>query len=178
MDGRSIRWALHLAPGARLLVLSEDAATPAALAAWLNARGWGPSRIAVLSRMGGPGESRLDGVAESWRAAAGDDLNTIAVECVAGPRARALSTAPGLPDDAFAHDARSPSARSARPRSPRTARCRVSALGRGRGERVGRDRVVCARRAAARAGCGRARRGDAPIWLRATPRRSACRSSR
>jgi len=97
--------AIHLAPGARWLVLSEDGTTPAALAAWLAARGWGPSRLRVLARMGGPNERRIEGVAESWEGArAIDDLNTIAVECRPGAQARALPATPGLPDDAFVHD--------------------------------------------------------------------------
>ncbi len=96
--------ALHLAPGARLLVLSADGATPGAVAAWLTARGWGPSAIAVLERMAGPRERRVDGVAETWAAPHADDLNTLAIECRPGPRARILPRTAGLPDDAFAHD--------------------------------------------------------------------------
>lgn len=96
----------HLQPGARLIVLSEDAATPAAVAARLTERGFGPSAMTVLERMGGPAERRLDGRADAWSHAPGEDFNTIAVTVVAGPDARPLSTLAGLPDDAFGHDGR------------------------------------------------------------------------
>src|SRR5260370_39104788 len=43
----------HLHPGARLFVLSSDGGTPAAIAALLAARGFGPSRMIVLEHLGG-----------------------------------------------------------------------------------------------------------------------------
>lgn len=105
LHGRPLeRLALHLAPGARLLILSEDGTTPATVAAYLSARGWGESRLAVLEHMGGARERRVDGTAASWRHERCADLNTLAVECVAGPGTRLLSRAAGLPDDAFRHD--------------------------------------------------------------------------
>ncbi|MCC7016195.1 MAG: precorrin-6y C5,15-methyltransferase (decarboxylating) subunit CbiE [Rhodospirillales bacterium] len=94
----------HLAPGRRLLVLAEDGETPAKLAAHLVARGYGRSPIFALERLGGADERVIEGTADSWAHPRGDDLVTLAVECVAGPRARVLSRAPGLPDEAFAHD--------------------------------------------------------------------------
>lgn len=92
-----------IAPGARLLILTTGADTPARIAAILAERGFGPSRMTVLSAMGGPHETRFDGVAESWTATV-PDFNTLAVECIAGPDARILPRTPGLPDEAFAHD--------------------------------------------------------------------------
>jgi len=94
----------HLQPGARLILLSEDATTPAAVAARLTECGFGPSAVTVLERMAGPAERRLDGRADAWSHAPGEDLNTIAVTVAAGPDARPLTTLPGLPDEAFAHD--------------------------------------------------------------------------
>ena len=44
----------HLQPGARLLILSENGATPAQVAAHLAHHGFGESDIHVLERMGGP----------------------------------------------------------------------------------------------------------------------------
>lgn len=96
--------ALHLHPGARLLVLSADGTTPAAVAAELRTRGFGPSSMTVLESLGGAAERATDATADTWTAARTADLNVIAVACVAGGRARPLSRAPGLPDDAFAHD--------------------------------------------------------------------------
>ncbi|HLB80927.1 MAG TPA: precorrin-6Y C5,15-methyltransferase (decarboxylating) subunit CbiT, partial [Dongiaceae bacterium] len=66
--------------------------------------GYGPSRVVVLERLGGPREGLRDGTAASWGGARGDDLNTVAVECRAGPGAVVRSLAPGLPDEAFVHD--------------------------------------------------------------------------
>jgi precorrin-6Y C5,15-methyltransferase (decarboxylating) len=91
-------------PGARLLILSEDGGTPAAVAARLKARGFGPSRMAVFEHMGGPGESRREAMAEDWEPAGSADLNTIAVDCRSGPQARVLPRLAGLPDDAYRHD--------------------------------------------------------------------------
>ena len=105
LHGRPLeRLALHLAPEKRLLILSEDGATPAKVAAYLTARGWGESRLSVLEHMGGERESRQDGTAAGWRQERCADLNTLAVECIAGPDVRVLSRAAGLPDEAFRHD--------------------------------------------------------------------------
>ncbi|MBK3737415.1 precorrin-6y C5,15-methyltransferase (decarboxylating) subunit CbiE [Azospirillum brasilense] len=94
----------HLQPGARLLVLCWDGTTPARLAALLTARGFGPSRLTALESMGGPCERRIVATAEEWSSERVADLNTLAVECVAAPGARALPRTPGLPDDWFEHD--------------------------------------------------------------------------
>ena len=105
VHGRSIDLlAPHLAPGQHLLVLSEDGDTPAQVAHWLDARGWGPSRLTVLARMGGANEAITSGIAAGWATPRGDDLNTLAISCAAGPDARSLATVPGLPDESFAHD--------------------------------------------------------------------------
>jgi precorrin-6B C5,15-methyltransferase / cobalt-precorrin-6B C5,C15-methyltransferase len=95
---------LHLAPGRRVLALSEDAATPAKVAALLTGLGWGPSRLTVLSRLGGMQEAVVSAAAQCWDERLVADLNTIALECWPGPGARALSRLAGLPDDAYRHD--------------------------------------------------------------------------
>lgn len=94
----------ELAPGVRLLVLSADGQTPAALAALLLAAGFGASPLTVFEQLGGPDERRLDGTAAHWPHPPAAPLNLIAVECRAGPHARPLSRRASLPDDAFAHD--------------------------------------------------------------------------
>ena len=91
-------------PGARLVVLSADADTPAAVAARLAALGYGPSAITVLERMGGPAERRLDGTAASWGTPAVDPFNTLAITCRAEPGVLRRPRLAGLPDDAFDHD--------------------------------------------------------------------------
>lgn len=94
----------HLAPGARLVALASDGTTPAAVAKLLVAAGYGESAITVFEHMGGPAERRVDGVASSWAEARSADLNTIAIRCVVGPRAKRYRGAPGLPDRAFETD--------------------------------------------------------------------------
>ncbi|MBC2680416.1 precorrin-6y C5,15-methyltransferase (decarboxylating) subunit CbiE [Pseudomonas baltica] len=95
--------AAHLYSGQRLLVLSNDGASPQAVARSLRERGFGASRMTVLEHLGGPGERRIDGTAN-------DDfseiaaLNLIALECQASPDAPRLSPLAGLPDTAFRHD--------------------------------------------------------------------------
>ncbi len=94
----------HVAPGARLLILSEDGATPQQVASALVARGYPGSAMTVFEHMGGPKERRIDGTAATWPHQRMADLNTIAVACVAGPDAVILPRAPGLPDELFQHD--------------------------------------------------------------------------
>lgn len=94
----------HLRPGARLLILSRDGKTPAEVAARLSERCFGRSPVTVFERMGGAHERRREDIAESWNIQCCDDLNTIAVECIANDGAQLLPRVPGLPDDAFIHD--------------------------------------------------------------------------
>ena len=93
-----------LAPGRRLLVLAQDADTPAALAGVLTAAGYGAARVSVLGSLGGPGESRVDGTATGWHAPPGDPLAVVAVTCPETPDDPLRGRAPGLPDDAYDHD--------------------------------------------------------------------------
>lgn len=94
-----------VAPGARLLLLSNDGTTPAEVARALTALGYGPSRLVALEHMGGAKERQVEATAEGWAAERVADLNTLAVECVAaGPEAFVRPRVPGLPDEAFIHD--------------------------------------------------------------------------
>ena len=94
----------HVQPGARLLILSHDGSTPAKVAARLTELGYGPSQITVLQNMGAENEARCEGSAGAWPEIDIADLNTVAVDCIAGPNAQIYSHAPGLPDEAFLHD--------------------------------------------------------------------------
>ena len=96
--------ALHLQPGARLVLLSADAETPGKVATYLTERGWGPSQLTVLEHMGGSAERRMDGTARDWTHTPGADLNAIALVCAAGPEASIAPPVPGLPDSLFRHD--------------------------------------------------------------------------
>ncbi|GAA3123242.1 precorrin-6y C5,15-methyltransferase (decarboxylating) subunit CbiE [Planomonospora alba] len=90
--------ALHaaLAPGRRVLVLGGS---PEAVGRLLDERGYGPSRVTVLSDLGSPAESVRPGTGP-----APSGLHVIAVDCVAAPGTEPLSRASGLPDGAFEHD--------------------------------------------------------------------------
>lgn len=94
---------LHLAPGRKLLVLSEDGQTPAAMARLLEKAGFGPSDMVVLEHLGGPRQNIRRASAATWVGEAAD-LNLIAITCRAEDSAKILSAVPGLPDDAFTHD--------------------------------------------------------------------------
>ena len=90
-------------PGARLLILTTGEDTPARIARFLTERGFGPSHMTVLASMGGPGEQRFDGTADSWNHDV-PAFNTLAVDCIATPDAALLPRTPGLPDSAFLSD--------------------------------------------------------------------------
>lgn len=90
--------------GARLLILSWDGTTPAALARDLRERGFGASTLTVLEHLGGAEERRREGRAEDWGEAEAADLNTIAVTCRAGAGARPIARTPGRPEADFHHD--------------------------------------------------------------------------
>ncbi|MNM60357.1 Precorrin-6Y C(5,15)-methyltransferase [decarboxylating] [compost metagenome] len=94
----------HLYSGVRLLVLSNDGSSPAAIAALLRERGFGPSRIQVFEHLGGSAERCLEGTAGHWPHSDIADLNLVAIECLAAPDAPRLSPLAGLPDAAFEHD--------------------------------------------------------------------------
>jgi len=94
----------HLYSGVRLLVLSNDGSSPAAIAALLRERGFGPSRLQVFEHLGGADERCLRGTAEDWPHGHTADLNLVAIECLAALDAPRLSPLAGLPDTAFRHD--------------------------------------------------------------------------
>lgn len=94
----------HLQPGRRILVLSWDGTTPARLAEHLTLHGMGRSRLIVLEAMGGVRERMLSTTADDFDRADLDPLNTVAIEVVAGPDARILPLAAGIPDSYFEND--------------------------------------------------------------------------
>lgn len=114
-------------PGARVLVLSRDGGTPAAVAALLAARGWGASQLTVLEHLGGVAE-RIRGPLRAGPADAGSsgaglpggadpsgggrfdaaepfaDLSVIALTCLPDAATTVLPRVPGLPDGAYESD--------------------------------------------------------------------------
>jgi precorrin-6Y C5,15-methyltransferase (decarboxylating) len=93
----------HLRPNARVLILSGDGETPKQVAAALRVAGYGGSSMTVFAHMGGPGETRHDGTARTWRRKV-KDLNIIALQCIADGAAPRLMRPAGLPDEMFQHD--------------------------------------------------------------------------
>lgn len=91
-------------PGARLLILSDGAETPGAVAAILRERGYDDSRLTVLEHMGGKRERMVAGFARDWTVSDIAPFNTLAIECVAGVDAVLLPRIPGLPDEAYRSD--------------------------------------------------------------------------
>ena len=94
----------QLFSGMRLLLLSNDGGSPAAVAHLLRERGFGSSRMTVLEHLGGAAERRIDAIACDWNTPLTADLNVIAIECLADAGIRGLSRLAGLPDSAFRHD--------------------------------------------------------------------------
>ncbi len=94
----------HLHPGARLLALTSDAASPAAIAAMLAADGFGESGVTVLEALGGPRERIRTATAGTFALPDIHPLNLVALTIAAGPGSRPIPRAPGLPDAAFEHD--------------------------------------------------------------------------
>lgn len=92
-----------LQPGARILLLSAGADTPAQVAALLVSRGFGLSRLHVLEALGGSEERVRTTTAEGFGGAV-HPLNMLGIEAVAAPGTRALPLTPGLPDALFEHD--------------------------------------------------------------------------
>lgn len=92
-----------LQPGRRLFALCADATTPASVAAYLSARGFGRSRLHLLEALGGPDERVSSHLAASFEAQP-QPLNLVALEIVAEPGARVIPLAPGLDDSLFEHD--------------------------------------------------------------------------
>lgn len=94
----------HLHHGARILALSLNASTPSAVAKVLHGHGFGPSQITVLEALGGPREKIRAGPAEAFDLDGVDPLNIIAIDVAAGPDARPIARAGGLPDTFFEND--------------------------------------------------------------------------
>jgi precorrin-6B C5,15-methyltransferase / cobalt-precorrin-6B C5,C15-methyltransferase len=105
LHGRPLQSIIRqLKPGARILALSWDSATPARLAELLSAHRMGQSRITVLEAMGGPRERIRRATASGFDIEDIHPLNTIAIEVTAEPEALIIPVVPGLDDDFFEHD--------------------------------------------------------------------------
>jgi precorrin-6Y C5,15-methyltransferase (decarboxylating) len=105
LHGRPLERILpHLRPSARLLVLSWDETTPEKLAGLLVARGLGPSRLVVMSALGGTRERIVETTAEAFQPREINPLNVVAIEIEAAPEAPYVPLTPGLPDEWYESD--------------------------------------------------------------------------
>ncbi|MDX8497510.1 precorrin-6y C5,15-methyltransferase (decarboxylating) subunit CbiE [Mesorhizobium sp. VK4C] len=97
-----IRPLLH--PGARILALTSDGDSPAAIAGLLDELGFGPSRLTVLEALGGPDETRRVARADAFDLKKINPLNVLALEIEQTADARVLPLTVGLADHLFEHD--------------------------------------------------------------------------
>jgi len=93
-----------LQPGARVLALSADATTPAAVAALLASRGCGGSILHVLEALGGPRERIRTTTAGAFALENIHPLNLLAIEVSIAPGASVIPLATGIDEKMFAHD--------------------------------------------------------------------------
>jgi precorrin-6B C5,15-methyltransferase / cobalt-precorrin-6B C5,C15-methyltransferase len=105
LHGRALNGIIrHLQPGARILALSWDSATPRKLSELLTTNRMGQSRMTVLEAMGGARERMRHATASTFDLEEIQPLNTIAIEVVAEPEAIIIPLASGVDDDFFEHD--------------------------------------------------------------------------
>ena len=103
--GRTIETlAPSLQPKRRVLALSADPTTPAAVARYLAQRGFGQSTLHVLEALGGPRERIRSTTADRFGFNDVEALNLVAIEVEAGAGAKVIPLSTGLPDDMFEHD--------------------------------------------------------------------------
>ncbi len=93
-----------LQSGARLLVLSADETSPAAVAALLCRHGFGGSVLHLLEALGGPAERIRRQRADAPVPSDVGRLNLLGVALADGPETRPIPLCAGLPDACFAHD--------------------------------------------------------------------------
>ena len=93
-----------IAPGARILALTNGGETVREVAAILCGLGFGQSRLTVLEHMSGAAERSVAQRADEVSGQTFAELNLLAVECVAGRNAALLPRIAGLADESFRHD--------------------------------------------------------------------------
>jgi precorrin-6Y C5,15-methyltransferase (decarboxylating) len=94
----------YLQPGARLLALTSDGESPAAIAHLLDEAGFDRSRLTVLEALGGPRERIRSATAREFCLDAVDPLNVLAIEVEASAGAQVIPRTAGLADGLFEHD--------------------------------------------------------------------------
>lgn len=95
------RLRIHLAEGVRLICTLRDGDSPATLARYLAAQGFGASRCYVLEALGGPRARIREQEAQAFDL---EDVNAPVVMAVECAGSKGLPRAIGLPDELFASD--------------------------------------------------------------------------
>jgi precorrin-6B C5,15-methyltransferase / cobalt-precorrin-6B C5,C15-methyltransferase len=93
-----------LQPKRRVLALSADATTPAAVARYLSTRGFEHAKMHVLEALGGPRERVRSTTAGRFGFNDVEALNLIAIEVEASSGAKIVPLSSGLLDEMFEHD--------------------------------------------------------------------------
>lgn len=94
-----------LAPGQKILILSSDRHTPALVAHTLLQQGYSQSQIWVFEHLQAQTETCITANAQNWQTQAQtQDLNAIALACIADPGIPIISRQAGLPDQIYHHD--------------------------------------------------------------------------
>ena len=91
----------HLARGVRIICLVRDGKAVSELAGWLTARGFGASRLWILSALGGPRERVAEYRASDF---AGEPAASPVAVALEAEGTAGLPRSSGLADDLFAHD--------------------------------------------------------------------------
>lgn len=95
-------------PYNNLVVLTADSKCPSKIANLLKEKGYGASKLTVLGELGGPNESMIQGLADSWNLTEENhtipEFHTLCIECIPTDKEDILPSPPGLPDDAFISD--------------------------------------------------------------------------
>ena len=91
----------HLARGARIVCLVRDGKAVSELAGWLTARGFGASKLWILSALGGPRERVAEYRASDF---AGEPAASPVAVALEAEGTAGLPRSSGLADDLFAHD--------------------------------------------------------------------------
>jgi precorrin-6Y C5,15-methyltransferase (decarboxylating) len=105
LHGRAIDFIRpHLQPCMPVLGLTSDSEGPAALARLLSESGFGASSVTVLEALGGANERVRTTTAATFDLSDIHALNVVAITVKAGPAARIIPRAAGLPDAMFEHD--------------------------------------------------------------------------
>ncbi len=105
LHGRSVDLVRpHLQPDMRVLALTSDGDGPAEIARLLSDAGFGSSVLTILEALGASRERIRTATAAEFDLGDIDALNVVAIVVKAGPHARVIPRAAGLPDTMFEHD--------------------------------------------------------------------------